>query len=243
MYFFYRIITKLITFDATGTILLFRVHPPEKYVQIAKKYGIDPNPEIIKDNFKKAWFTLNTEHPNFGRDTGLGWRNWWTKFVGLTFQTYTAFQNKSLMEKMTDDMLKFYTSKEAFDIRNGTEELLNHLKGKGFNLGVISNYDPRLHCILDLLGLKKYFNFVLTSYEFGYKKPNREIFEEALKLGGCNFGGEGMHIGDDIELDFFAAKNVGMKAIYITKNFDEIKDKKFEKNEVFDDFLKLKQLF
>ena len=65
---------KLITFDFTGTLMRFRIPPPIQYAKIASLYGIEiKNKEAFHSNFKKAFKSVNNEHPNFGASTNLHW--------------------------------------------------------------------------------------------------------------------------------------------------------------------------
>jgi len=104
-------------------------------------------------------------------------------------------------------------------------------------LGVISNFDQRLEFILEDIQLRQYFTFVLTSYNFGIEKPNLPIFEEALRLAKyyqrhdilpC----EAIHIGDQMDDDYFGARNAGWNAALI-KREDKIDDNKIPKEDIF----------
>ncbi|XP_044013833.1 haloacid dehalogenase-like hydrolase domain-containing protein 3 [Aphidius gifuensis] len=93
-----------------------------------------------------------------------------------------------------------------------TEILLDYLNNKNITIGVISNFDERLEEILISTKLRKYFNFIITSWSHGYEKPNSTIFQEAIKISK-NINkftikpDEVIHIGDDINNDYNGAKN------------------------------------
>lgn len=234
---------KLVTFDVTGTILFFRTPIVEKYVATGLKYGIKADPAVLKNNFQETWDLFNVKHPNFGKNTGLGWQNWWTRFVERTFADFTQPGDEIKITKIADELLNFYETGDAFTIRPGTINLLGHLQNKGIKLGVISNYDVRLKKILKCLNLDKYFNFILVSYEVGYAKPDKEIFEKALSLGNCLSGKEVIHVGNSVKLDYHAAKAAGFNAILITENVIDFKTYGIHKNEVFHDFFALEKHF
>lgn len=50
-------------------------------------------------------------------------------------------------------------------------------------IGVISNWDDRLHKVLEAMKLRPYFDFVLTSTVVGVEKPDSAIFQLALQVG------------------------------------------------------------
>jgi putative hydrolase of the HAD superfamily len=70
---------------------------------------------------------------------------------------------------------------------------------------------------IDLLDLRPHVDFFVISDEFGYWKPDREIFDEALRLGSAT-PGESVFIGDSAEHDIAGAQSAGIPAIWINRN-------------------------
>jgi len=96
------------------------------------------------------------------------------------------------------------------------DSLLNDLKSNGYKLGVISNFDERLFKILTELKIIHYFDFIcIPSNSEGYAKPCQEIFTKALNLSGIKSSSLMMHVGDDYELDFQAATNLGFRSMLV----------------------------
>jgi putative hydrolase of the HAD superfamily len=94
-------------------------------------------------------------------------------------------------------------------------EVLKQLR-KRFQLAVISNFDGRLRFILQHLGIAKYFAHVFISSELGADKPDPEIFHRALKLMHLN-ADEVLHVGDDPERDWKAAKAAGLSVFRLDR--------------------------
>lgn len=96
-------------------------------------------------------------------------------------------------------------------------------KGPGFKLGVISNFDSRLDVLLRNMKLHQYFDFVLSSYQAGCEKPDKEIFERAIKLSELKDlkPSECLHIGDTPVTDYFGARNAGWYSLLIHDNHPE----------------------
>jgi len=88
-------------------------------------------------------------------------------------------------------------------------------KLRGYPLGIVSN-GQRVFSELELrqLGLHGYFNFVLFSSDFGYKKPDSRIF-----MAGASYLGmrpeEILYIGDSWDNDIHPTRGLGMKSIHI----------------------------
>lgn len=68
--------------------------------------------------------------------------------------------------------------------------------------------------LVEGLGIKEYFKFIITSANVGYDKPNIKIFEEVLKYGTYD---EYYMIGDSYTADIIGAKNIGFNAILVRK--------------------------
>jgi putative hydrolase of the HAD superfamily len=88
-------------------------------------------------------------------------------------------------------------------------------KLKGYPLGIVSN-GQRVFSEQELrhLGLYGYFNFVIFSSDFGYKKPDSRIF----MAGAVNLGlphHEILYIGDSWDNDINPSRGIGMKAMHI----------------------------
>lgn len=92
-------------------------------------------------------------------------------------------------------------------------------------MGVISNWDSRLISTLENIGLGHYFDFILPSAVVGSAKPDKKIFEEALRLSGVA-PHETCHIGDEVQTDIVGAKQAGIHPILLDR------DNRFENEEV-----------
>lgn len=89
----------------------------------------------------------------------------------------------------------------------------------GRRLIVVSNWDVSLNEVLDRLGLSQMLDGVVTSAEFGVRKPAPEIFEHALGLAGVA-AHEAIHIGDSLAEDVAGARAAGIEAVLIKRDGD-----------------------
>ena len=81
---------------------------------------------------------------------------------------------------------------------------LHQLKSdhKHIEIGAISNFDNRLHDVVPSLGLKQYFDFIVTSEDAKSSKPEAAIFDYAASR--CTkstqlLASEILHVGDDMD--------------------------------------------
>ena len=117
------------------------------------------------------------------------------------------------------------------------QRAMQHAKKRGLVVGVVSNVYPRyVDANLPLLGLHRDLDFAVTCHALGQKKPSRAVFEAAtrkathvrrLLLGGgesaVREGGAAaaaalepeqvLHIGDDLQNDYLAARAAGLRAL------------------------------
>jgi len=93
---------------------------------------------------------------------------------------------------------------------------LKDLRARGFALGVISNHNDALRDILAYHGLSEFFDTVTYSQEAGAEKPNRKVFDLALRRASCQ-PGEALHVGDSQSADYVGATAAGMHAIWLNR--------------------------
>lgn len=85
-------------------------------------------------------------------------------------------------------------------------------------LGLITNGPAEVQTAkIELLGIRSYFDFCLISGVFGFWKPDRQIFLEALRLGGVTASNAVM-IGDSPEHDMAGAEASGIATIWMARN-------------------------
>ena len=106
-----------------------------------------------------------------------------------------------------------------FDARSTLEALCR----KGYKLGIIANQNPGLETRLENWGLRQYFEVIAASAEIGYAKPDKEIFESALKLAGCT-ARQSVMVGDRLDNDIIPAKSVGMKTVWVKNGLAKYQD-------------------
>ncbi len=101
-------------------------------------------------------------------------------------------------------------------------DILEYLKKKAYNLSILSNFDysPTAYNLLDKYDITTYFDTILISDIFGWRKPDIKIFEYAIKQNNLNRSNT-VFIGDDMERDIKGAYNANIDSIYINlKNTD-----------------------
>lgn len=97
-------------------------------------------------------------------------------------------------------------------LRPELELTLLELLRRKYILAVISNSDGRLARRFSLLGLQKYFSFILDSADVGMEKPDPRLFHMALEMSGIK-PAESIYVGDLCSVDVLASRRVGMHGV------------------------------
>lgn len=117
-------------------------------------------------------------------------------------------------------------AQEAFAAREGgytifpdTIQTLNELKQLGKHIGLVSNSTPKgaagRRPILQQHGILSCFETIVLSSEVGVAKPDREIFEIALRAMNLKNSQRVWHIGDDFIADVLGAKKAGITPVLL----------------------------
>lgn len=100
------------------------------------------------------------------------------------------------------------------------EPVVRELRERGYQIGLITAAWP--HPIKRFFvdtSLGNLFDLILNSCETGYVKPDRKIFEVALKELGIK-ASEAAMVGDSLRADIKGAKSVGMITVLYDQNHE-----------------------
>lgn len=99
-------------------------------------------------------------------------------------------------------------------VEQGTGAALERVADAGYRLGVVSNADGRVEGLMEAVGLRRHFEFVLDSGEVGVEKPDPAIFRMAVDRLGVD-PGECLYVGDLFPVDVVGARNAGLRALLV----------------------------
>ncbi|CAF3418414.1 unnamed protein product [Rotaria sp. Silwood1] len=208
---------QLITFDVHNVLLTIRNGAPYQYARLARQHlnlqSIDES--LLRSNFIQAFRTINITHPGYGVNTNISSRQWWTLIIEYTFKDYQL--SLIQLEKLSKIIYDEFAKGDMWIKHSQADYILEKLKKKKI-LGVISNFDERLESLLEQHNLRQYFQFILTPRNCGLYKPQTEIFSYAANLANIQSNNNLCHIGDDVKLDYRAAKAANCHVLLLSKN-------------------------
>ena len=112
--------------------------------------------------------------------------------------------------------LEFWKAANMMSPAAGAEKVLAQLAERGVPMGVVSNcmfYGGVLKWELAVHHLIDYFQFILSSADFGFRKPHPGVFLAAA--GILNLApSEVWFVGDSLKKDIEGAQSVGMVAVW-----------------------------
>jgi putative hydrolase of the HAD superfamily len=202
---------SIVTFDAAGTLIHLSEPPGKTYADVARHFGYDFDPARLEAGFRAAWKSLGSrvesEGPRPDDDRG-----WWLEVVtrALTLGGYSI----QPMDEYFDRLYRAFALPGAWKLFPEVDEVLGTLQSRSVRLGLISNFDRRLYEVLEHLGIRDRFEYIVISSEVGSDKPAPRIFLEAARRFGVD-PEQILHVGDDPERDGAGATAVGMTMILV----------------------------
>lgn len=208
---------KLVTFDATNTLIRLSRPLGEQYLHAARKLNVNlpVSSQVIQENFRVASKKNDADYPNYGRSLGMTAREWWKRVVHETFKS-CGCSDTCGVDSVFEYLYEEYTKPHMWQAFPETPRLLEKLSERKTTMGVISNSDDRLSDVLDGLQIRRHFSFVLTGYETGVMKPSLDMFRLAVQEVGCDVD-DALHVGDSLEKDYLPATRLGMKALLVSR--------------------------
>ncbi len=207
---------RAILLDAVGTI----IHPRESvgavYARAAAALGASVDPvameRVFREVFREMPSPSTLDSPSPDDEEG-----WWRELVGRVLDHFEPTSSPSFdIEGCFLSLYRSYAKARTWQVYPDAPAFLDRCRKAGFQLAVVSNFDRRLHLILNELGLGDGFEAVIVSSEIGARKPSARIFEAALHALGRT-PEESLHIGDDPVADWHGAREAGLSAFELDR--------------------------
>jgi putative hydrolase of the HAD superfamily len=195
---------RAILFDMGGTLDGDGLHWLERFLALYREYGVELPRESIRRAFDEA--ERRAAADEIIASAGLREMiemhvRWQLAHLGLA----DGQLERHLVERFLGPVGEAVSA---------NTRLLADLRGRGFELGVVSNGCGNVEKLCQDFGYSPFLTLVVDSRRVGLFKPDPAIYLHAAeKLGRA--AAEIMMVGDSFERDIAPAKQIGMKTAWL----------------------------
>ncbi len=202
---------QAVIFDAVGTVIHPSPPAPAVYAEVARRFGSDLPVSVIRRRFIDAFREEEALDVSLGLRTSEQreierWQRIVARTLGDVADPATCF----------DELFEHFSQPQAWQADPDALQTFEALAKLGYELGLASNYDRRLHRVAAGLPPLSLLKHVVISSEVGWRKPAREFFEilsERLGMPPNNI----LFVGDDFGNDYTGARDAGLQAVLIDR--------------------------
>jgi putative hydrolase of the HAD superfamily len=203
---------KDLFFDLDHTIWDFELNSKETLWDLHQKYALEAKGINNFDEFYNIYSLHNHRlwdrySKGFIKQEELRWKRMYLSLLDY------KIADEALSKEISLDYLTILPNKK--NLFPYTIEILEYLKNKNYAMHLITNgFESVQFKKIKNSNLADYFTEVITSEASNSLKPNKEIFEYALKVSNAQLETSIM-IGDNESADIQGAINAGMDSIFV----------------------------
>jgi putative hydrolase of the HAD superfamily len=256
---------EVILFDLDDTLIVEKTSAEAAFREVSghvrDKYGVDPLmfQSSVRMNARKVWYSLPA-HPYCKKIGISSWEGLWAEFKGehKMLRSLASYKDYYRFTSWYNTLLEFKINDKDFAIRLSemfcserrkrhvlfpeTASVLENLYAE-YPLGLVTNGAPDLQRTkINGAGLDKYFRHIIISGEVNVGKPDRRIFEIALKMFGVREESTIM-VGDSIDTDIAGAAASGIKTVWLKRDSSTCEEHAIRPGYIISDLSGLVPLF
>jgi putative hydrolase of the HAD superfamily len=205
---------RAIVFDVGGTLIYPADPVGETYARFARAHGVKLVAEAATAAFRQAMISSSPRAagtiPTDGND-----RAWWKQVVVRSLPE-AAFADPEAFAVFFEAVYLYYAKPEAWGIYPEVLEVLEALRDHPVDLAVLTNWDGRLHAVLDGNGLGEFLSHTFISAELGWEKPDPAIYRHVTDVLNVQPGAV-LSVGDDSRNDVEGPRRAGWQAVQIER--------------------------
>lgn len=198
---------KAIFFDAGNTLIFI---DPRVVLPILGEYGAVPD----EGTFREAEFQARTKLTRRVEEGAFGTENQiWHEYFHTLFEASGVPENQ--LERVGERIRQVHRRTHLWSYMDPrTAPALDRLAEDGYRMAVISNADGRVEGLIEKVGIRDRFEFVMDSELEGVEKPDPEIFLRGCRRMGV-LPGESLYVGDLYPVDVLGARKAGLLAVLL----------------------------
>ncbi|MBW4516174.1 MAG: HAD family hydrolase [Timaviella obliquedivisa GSE-PSE-MK23-08B] len=209
---------KVIFLDAVGTLFGVKDSVGEVYRGIAQRFGVEADSAMLNQAFFQNFRNASPMAFPGVEASEIPYHEylWWEAIAIQTFSQAGVFEQFTDFPAFFAVLYRHFAIADPWFVYPDIPAALTQWREQKIELGVLSNFDSRLHAVLPALGLAEFFSSVTVSTEVGAAKPNPQIFQAALEKHHC-LPAQAWHIGDSQKEDYEGAKAAGLQAVLLKR--------------------------
>lgn len=207
---------KYVFFDLDETLIDIKKAQNEAIKSLYIKYQFTDRTTL--EEFTKKWDDLTDYHYKFYTAKQISYEEQRRRRVVDLFKGYNVDLDRDPIE-IYDIYLREFEN--AWTVYDDVVDTLKELKKEGYVLGLISNgdFDQQVQKV-QKVGIYDMFDFINTSSQFAYSKPDARVYESIFKMHGVGYD-EVVYVGNSYKKDILPCRQLGIKNILIDrKNVD-----------------------
>lgn len=205
-----------IALDAAGTLF----EPTEPVAKIYADCFAQHGHTASEDEWNKSFKTAFSQTPDpiylAPGDGEAEEKEWWKSVVTNSAKATGFDPTNPAFEEIFDQLFNHYAAGSAWKLFPETKSVLTTFRDLGVKMAVVSNFDSRIHQVLEELEISHLFEFTLTSADVAARKPDPAILLKMLKISGANPSNCCL-VGDSLTADGGAANAAGIPFFHINR--------------------------
>ncbi len=201
---------RWVALDAVGTVIYPDPPVRQVYYQSAKRHGSQFTEAEIEQRFRTSYVRLEAESSNGYQTNEVLEEERWRAVVS---EVLSDVPNPA---ECFRELFDWFASPNAWRVYADVAPALALLAQLGVSTVVASNFDRRLHPVLDGLPELAAIPQRVVSSEVGYRKPASEFFA-ALQAQTNSPADQIAMVGDSHVNDVEGARRAGLRAIWIDR--------------------------
>lgn len=201
--------------DAGDTLLAADPPVDHVYRDAFARHGVEATADDVHGAVHATWREVDAARARGEkRWKGPGGEaGFWRRFVGAVFARVGGGE---MPEPLLAHLVAHFREELHWTLYPEVPEVLAALRARRVKLVVVSNWDSSLPSLLARLGIRDSFDAVVVSAAVGVSKPDRGIFDEAVRRAGVA-PGAALHVGDSLTDDYHGARAAGLQALLVDR--------------------------
>jgi putative hydrolase of the HAD superfamily len=211
---------RFVLFDAGNTLFGPEESFGAVYARVLAPLGLVRPAEDFEAGIRESWRELDEAVPR-GSDRYAffdgGEDEYWHRFARGAIERAAGEEvPPGIVASAVVRLRDAFREPSAWRVYPDVRPALSEIRLLGVRLGVVSNWDSRLHHLLDVLDLDNLFDVVACSHLLGVEKPDPAIFRSALSALGAD-PRLTLHVGDLPETDLAGARSAGIDGVLVDR--------------------------